>query len=147
MADQVSISERVLELTDDGPRLLGAKCNDCGTHVFPAQTGCARCAGTDMEAAYLGTEGILWAWTVQGFAPKSPPYRGASDAEGFRPYGVGYVTLPEQLKVEARLTESDPRLLREGMRMRLTVVPLHKDEQGREVVTFAFAPTDRGGLQ
>ena len=147
MSGMVSISERVLELTEEGPRLRGARCTNCGNHVFPAQSGCARCAGASMAPAYLGTEGTLWAWTVQGFPPRSPPYLGPNDPDTFRPYGVGYVTLSDQLKVEARLTESDPRLLRAGMPMRLTVVPLYQDDQGRDVVTFAFAPSDSGDAQ
>ena len=144
MNGQVSISEQVLELTNDGPRLKGARCTDCGNHVFPTQTGCSRCAGASMEPARLGTEGTLWAWTVQGFPPKSPPFLGPNDPEAFKPYGVGYVTLNDELKVEGRLTESDPKILRAGMPMRLTVVPLYQDDQGRDVVTFAFEPIETG---
>jgi uncharacterized OB-fold protein len=73
---------------------------------------------------------------VQGFRPK-PPYLGP---EAFEPYGVGYVELPGATMVEARLTESDPERLCIGDRMRLVIVPFRTDEQGREVMTFAFEP-------
>ena len=56
-----------------------------------------------------------------GFPPKSPPYPGT--AGDFVPYGVGYVELPGQVRVEARLTESDPAKLRIGMEMELVLVP------------------------
>jgi uncharacterized OB-fold protein len=141
---QKSISEKILELGASGPRLIGARCRSCGNHVFPASTGCPRCAGFDMERVELGTEGDLWAWTVQGFPPKSPPYLGESDPKKFQPYGVGYITLAGQCKVEARLTEADPKRLREGMRMRLTTVPLRRDAEGNQLVTFAFEPVESG---
>ena len=92
-----------------------------------------------MEEVKLSTKGTLWAWTVQGFPPKAPPYLGENDPETFVPFGVGYVELPE-LKVEARLTESEPAMLHDGMAMELTVEPLFVNEDGDEVVTFAFAP-------
>jgi uncharacterized OB-fold protein len=92
-----------------------------------------------MEKVPLTTDGQLWAWTVQGFPPKSPPYLGETDPQKFQPYGVGYVTLDE-VKVETRLTEAEPAKLRSGMAMSLTVIPLYEDENGNEVVTFAFEP-------
>ncbi len=95
-----------------------------------------------MESVHLGTQGTLWAWTVQGFAPKSPPYLGPVADGQFEPYGVGYVVLPGELKVEARLTIADPKELQEGMAMRLTTVPLQTDEAGDRVVTFAFEPME-----
>ena len=58
------------------------------------------------------------------------------------PFGVGYVELPGEVKVEARLTESDPDVLRHGMEMELVLVPFRTDDDGNEVVTFAFRPVD-----
>jgi uncharacterized OB-fold protein len=64
------------------------------------------------------------------------------------PFGVGYVELPGQVKVEARLTESDPEKLHIGMELEMVIIPLHVDESGQEVVTFAFAPViENGGEQ
>ena len=58
------------------------------------------------------------------------------------PFGFGVVELPEGLRLITRLTEADPAALRFGMAMRLAIVPLHVDEQGREVVTYAYAPAE-----
>jgi uncharacterized protein len=82
----------------------------------------------------------LWTWTVQGFPPKAPPYVGNADPKTFEPFGVGYVELPGEVKVEARLTEADPAKLVIGMEMELVIVPLATDDDGNEIVTFAFAP-------
>jgi hypothetical protein len=42
--------------------------------------------------------------------------------------------------VETRLTESDPAKLADGMEMELVIVPFRTDDDGNEVVTFAFRP-------
>jgi uncharacterized OB-fold protein len=89
----------------------------------------------------LERRGKLWAWTTQDFPPPSPPYLGPVDKE-FAPFAIGYVELPGEVKVEARLTESDPERLRNGMEMELVVVPFRTDDKGNEVVTFAFKPVD-----
>ncbi len=124
----------------DGPEpaLLGSRCTACGTHTFPVSSGCSKCTGTDLETVELARRGTLWTFTVQAFAPKAPPYRG--DTANFEPFGVGYVELPGQVRVEARLTESDPDRLRIGMPMELVLVPLSTDADGNTIVTFAFAP-------
>lgn len=105
------------------------------------QAGCERCSGADMERVALGRRGILWAWTVQSFPPKAPPYLGDVSRETFQPYGVGYVALPE-LKVEARLTEARPEKLTLGMQLELVTVALAHDEAGNEIHTFAFSPVE-----
>ena len=40
--------------------------------------------------------------------------------------------------VEARLTETDPDELEIGEAMELVVVPFRRDDDGNDVVTFAF---------
>ena len=139
---QVSVQDTVLTGIPEEPRLIGGKCPDCDNHVFPMQKDCPKCTGDQIEKIELSTKGILWTWTIQGFPPKSPPYIGETDPENFEAYGVGYVELPGEVKVEARLTENDPARLRVGMEMELTVVPLAIDEEGNEIVTFAFRPTE-----
>ncbi len=133
------INDFVLDLSGDLPRLVGGRCKQCGNHTFPIAAGCPKCAGLAIERVLLGTRGTLWAWTIQGFPPKSPPYLGENDPKKFKPFGVGYVELPE-LIVEARLTESEPTKLHEGMGMELQLETLYTNEAGDPVVTFAFAP-------
>ena len=108
--------------------------------MFPMQDGCPRCTASGAERVELGRRGTLWTFTVQGFAPKSPPYAGSDDPATFVPFGVGYVELPGEVKVETRLTEADPAKLRIGMEMEMVIVPLKVDAEGNETVTFAFKP-------
>ena len=138
---QVSIRDDILELSKGGPRLIGMRCKDCENYVFPYQEGCSRCTSTNVESVRLGTKGRLWAWTIQGFPPKAPPYLGEVNPKKFEAYGVGYIEIDGQLKVESRLTESDPTKLEVGMPMQLTTIALC-EEDGRDLVTYAFEPCD-----
>lgn len=134
------IDESLFESVDP-PRLAGARCSACATVVFPRQDSCPRCSDGHMAACVLPVRGRLWSWTLQAFPPK-PPYR--PPATGWEPYHVGYVDLGEVL-VEARL--AIPRAeVRIGVPVRLTTVPAYHDEDGTEVLTFAFAP-DREGAR
>jgi uncharacterized OB-fold protein len=89
-----------------------------------------------MGEQLLARRGVLWSFTVQGFRPK-PPYAGP---EEFEPYGVGYVELPGQVIVESRLTENNPEKLAIGAAMELAIIPFRRDDEGNDVVTFAFRP-------
>jgi uncharacterized OB-fold protein len=44
------------------------------------------------------------------------------------------------VRVEARLTENDPAKLRFGMDVELVFVPFFVDEDGTEIITWAFQP-------
>ncbi|NEA63311.1 OB-fold domain-containing protein [Streptomyces sp. SID12488] len=121
------------------PRLIGSECADCGLVSFPAAPDCVRCASTESKERLLSERGTLWTYTTQNFRPPSPPYDGPV---AFEPYTVGYIELPGELLVEARLTEPDPDRLRIGQAMRLTLVPYTVLDDGTEVMTFAFAPTE-----
>jgi uncharacterized OB-fold protein len=135
---QVPVAEGVFTWPADDPQLIGSGCADCGMVTFPAQDSCPRCASTAMEERLLARRGSLWAWTTQSFPPP-PPYSGPAGKD-FVPFGVGYVELPGEVKVESRLTEADPSVLRNGMEMELVIVPFRTDDDGNEVVTFAFRP-------
>jgi uncharacterized OB-fold protein len=105
--------------------------------TFPAQCSCPRCTSVDVEERLLGREGTLYTWTVQGFRPK-PPYAGPDE---FRPYGVGYVEIAGEVRVEARLTVADPDRLRIGMPVELVIVPFG------DKVTYAFAPMETSAVE
>ncbi len=135
---QVPVAEGIFTGPSDDPRLIGSRCAACGIVTFPAQDSCPRCAAADMVEEELPRRGRLWAWTTQHFPPP-PPYAGPSGAD-FVPFGVGYVELDGVVKVETRLTESDPDALQQGMEMELVLVPFRTDDDGNEVVTYAFRP-------
>jgi len=112
------------------PALLGSRCRMCGSVQFPRADTCPYCAADGAEPVELSGPGVLWAWTAVTAPP--PGYRGEV------PFGVGVVELPEGVRVIGRLTESNPATLSSGQAMALRVVPLHRDEEGNDVVTYAF---------
>ena len=134
------VAEGLFTDADGDVRLLGSQCAECGVVTFPAQFSCPRCTSLAVHERRLSSRGVLWSWTIQCFPPKSPPYA-VEDKDAFEPYGVGYVELPEKVRVEARLTESDPERLRIGMPMELTLTPA-PGREGDGVVTYAFRPVE-----
>jgi len=137
LIDESLFESRKNQEYDDGAprRLMGARCSSCATVVFPRQDSCPRCSDGTMSAHGLPVSGRVWSWTLQAFPPK-PPYR--PPAGGCQPYHLGYVDLGEVL-VEARLAVPREEI-RIGLAVRLTTVTAYQDEDGTEVVTFAFRP-------
>ncbi|GAA5055121.1 Zn-ribbon domain-containing OB-fold protein [Nocardia callitridis] len=89
----------------DPPVLEGSRCSVCATVAYPASTTCSRCATPTASPIALSDTGVVWAYTVQRFAPKSPPY--VAPPAGFSPFAVGYVELPEGIRIEAILDCAD----------------------------------------
>jgi len=131
MADRVPVRDGLFADREE-PYLVGSRCGACGGHHFPRHATCPYCASGEVTETRLSARGRLWAWTAVTAPP--PGYRGEV------PFGFGVVELPEGLRVVTRLTEADPSALEHDQEMRLVVVPLHVDDDGRQVVTYAFAP-------
>jgi uncharacterized OB-fold protein len=112
-------------------RLIAARNRKTGQLVFPSPG-----ESDSFETVELPNRGLLWSYTVQRFAPKSPPFR--SD-EPFTPFAVGYVELKGALIIESRLVDVPFDELRVGLPVELTTFKLRKDEAG-EILMFAFRP-------
>jgi uncharacterized OB-fold protein len=136
----VPVKEGLFAAGPDGSaRLLGGRCDTCGERHFPVAASCPYCSSDTVTEAPLSPEGTLWAWTAVTAPP--PGYRGEV------PFGFGVVELPERIRVVTRITEADPARLQAGQAMRLEIVPVHDDEDGRPVVTYAFAPALAGAAK
>ena len=131
------------ELAPGAPgALLGSRCSACRTVVFPVQDGCPRCGGPGMEVTELSPRGALWTWTSQDFLPKAP-YAGPEAEEDFDGFLLGYVELPDGVRVETRLVEVDRDAVQIGMPMELVLVPFRTEPDGTEVIAYAFRPEAR----
>jgi uncharacterized OB-fold protein len=117
---------------DGSPVLIGGRCSACTQHHFPLATMCPYCSSDRVGETALSTAGALRGWTAVTAAP--PGYLGEV------PFGFGVVELPEGLRIISRLTEADPTRLSYGEAVALVLDPLHVDDEGRTVVTYAFAP-------
>ena len=136
---QVAFAPDVFTWPSDQPQLIGSRCDACGATTFPMKPSCPRCGRAEMAQRLLPRRGTLVSWTTQGFLPKEPDRGGETD-ETFRPYGVGLVQLGDEVRVEARLTESDPAKLQFGMDVEVVAVPFRVEDDGTEVLIHAFAP-------
>jgi uncharacterized protein len=115
----------VTALWSDGPApaLIGGRDPVDGRIVFPCAEG--------HDPVLLDRDGTIWSWTVQRFAPKSPPYAGPTPFEAF---ALGYIELADQVIVEARLDGIAFDALKIGLPVRLRILPFGSGE------TFAFGP-------
>lgn len=137
---QRPIQDGLFTWPSDHPQLIAAGCKRCSELSFPHQESCPACTSREVEEVLLSGRGTLWTWTVQHFPPPSPPYVGPADPANFEPLAVGYVEMPEGIRVEGHLTENDPAKLDIGMAMRLVVVPFATNDAGETLMKFAFAP-------
>jgi uncharacterized OB-fold protein len=131
------LAQGLYTIVGEKPRLLGGRSKSDGTYAFPLPQGPQ---GELFDAVELASEGTLWSYTVQRFRPKTP-YAGPGDETTFKPYAVGYVELAGQIIVESPLKVDDFASLKIGMPMSLTLIPFRQDEDGTEVLTYAFQPT------
>ncbi len=141
MTEQRTIADGLLEWPSEEPQVRASRCATCSFVTFPAQDACPSCGGDAVTPTLLSRHGTLWTWTRQRFQPKNPPYLGREPANEFVPYGVGFIELPEG-RIEARLAGPFDQELHIDMPMELTVVPFTTDEDGTEVLTYAFQPVD-----
>ncbi len=134
-----AIAPDISNFPADEPQLIGGRCGDCNAIAFPKQVRCPHCSSKAITAELLPRRGTIAAWTTQGFHPGFG-YKGTEDPKAWKPIGMGLVQLGDVIKVEGRLTESDPEKLHTGMEVELTFVPFYTDDDGEEVLTFAFQP-------
>lgn len=126
--------------SDGHQRLVGSRCLACAAIVFPARASCAKCTSVDVSEHLLARCGRLWTWTMQDFAPKSPPFAG--DVGDFVPFPVGYVELPGEAIVEARLVDVDPDRIAIGDEMLLVIWPFERAD-GTSIKTYGFTGVAR----
>ena len=126
------IAEDVVTEVGGQLRLVAGRCARTGRLVFPKPDG----EGWTAEA--LPSEGTLWSFTVQGFAPKSPPFAGVSERDAFSPFGLGYVQLGDALIVQGRLSTYEG--LRIGMPMRTAMLTFPTPDG--EARVYGFAPVE-----
>ncbi|MEO6158855.1 MAG: zinc ribbon domain-containing protein, partial [Ilumatobacteraceae bacterium] len=63
MTTQVPVSEGIFTWPAAEPHLIGSRCVNCGNYMFPTQSGCPKCAGSQTEVVKLSNRGTLWTWT------------------------------------------------------------------------------------
>jgi uncharacterized OB-fold protein len=121
------------------PYLIGGKCHQCGTYVFPPRANnCPNpaCDGDELAQVPLSRRGTLWSYTENRYAPP-PPY---PSPDPFEPFAVAAVQLADEgLIVLGKVVEGTLAAdLKVGMEMELTTMPLFVDDDGVERIVYAW---------
>ena len=140
------ITEGLFRVDGDRAVLLASRRRSSGVVKFPAERpelfdGDPEIQD-DIEAVELATEGTLYTYTTQEFAPPLP-YKGNRDPDVFRPYIVGFVELAEGVLVESLIVDAQPDELRIGQPLVSTTTTLQTAD-GQSLLTFAFRPAGNG---
>lgn len=123
----------------DNVQLKGSRCLSCGEVFLGKRITCENCQNTGMEDVVLSKRGKLYSYTVIRARPR-PPYLGP---DPFVPFAVGWVELPEGLRILSVLTDYDEDALEVDMDVELVLEKLCEDKDGGEVITYKFKPVQR----
>jgi uncharacterized OB-fold protein len=113
-----------------GASLLANKCPSCGRIFFPEVRFCYDCRNGTLDKIALGRSGKLHSYTIGHMASlKFQP-----------PYAVGFIDMPEGVRVFSPLQIVEGKPLKIGMEMQMTVKTIWQDEDGGEVLGYVFEP-------
>ncbi|MHA1834176.1 MAG: Zn-ribbon domain-containing OB-fold protein, partial [Candidatus Baldrarchaeia archaeon] len=136
--EKVPIIEGLFTWPSDKPQLIASKCPLCGSIQFPASNVCnnPECDHEKPpEKILLSTEGTLYSYTIHMYDLRPPfEYHKA-------PFAIGAVEFPEGLIIVGRLTTTDEKKLKIGMKVRLKVSELYADEE-KSYLTYFFEPVE-----
>jgi uncharacterized protein len=130
MSEKVPVREGLFIEDDGGASLIGNKCKSCGQVFFPkAKPICLNCCGDQLEELLLNSRGKLYSYTVSqvpswNFMP---------------PYTVGYVELPENIRVFTQLKAVDDKPFKIGMEMELFIDKLW-EKDGKDIFGYKYRP-------
>jgi uncharacterized OB-fold protein len=134
---QIPVRENLWRLTQDGPRLIGSKCSACGELYFPKKENdvCSYCQSRNLKEVEFSTRGKVYSCTCVMQRP--PVYY-----KGEVPYAIGFVELPEGIRIETLFTDCNIEDVHVGMPVAIVISKLHDDEEGREILAYKFRPMD-----
>jgi len=130
MTTTVPFKEGLIEEVSGKWALVGCRCKQCGKIIYPCREVCLHCLGRDMEKLNLSRQGELYSFTIVHMP-----------SEHFEPpYAIGWVELPEGIKIFSQIRGWQEHSLEIGMDMELAVEKLW-DEEGKEIIGYIFRPS------
>ncbi|MCX8187444.1 MAG: Zn-ribbon domain-containing OB-fold protein [Nitrososphaeria archaeon] len=114
-------------------RLVGWRCNHCGTFHQEKPIICKRCRHRELYEVELPKTGKLVAYTIVQSTPK--------EFNLVSPYAIGLVELDDGTRILAQLTDFREDELREGLRVEAVFRKIRVDgEQGIIEYGYKFRP-------
>ena len=133
---RLAIEPGIVSIPDDPaapPRLLGSRCEGCGTVFHPPRRVCPQCYGQALQETALEGAGTVYAHTCV-HARLRPGQRAANH------YWVVQVDLDAGPRVQGIwATDSDEPEI--GMRVGIALETLRVDNDGNEIVVHQFRRT------
>ena len=115
--------------------LVGSRCRACHKHVFPRRACCDVCDVDDsMEAVRLSPTGTLYTFSEIHAAP----------AVFVTPYVVGYVDLPEGVRVFGQIEHRGSELAL-GDQVEVVLGTIRTTPDGEPVVSYKFRKNQQKG--
>jgi len=133
MKTRVPFREGLFEETSGKGSLVGARCKQCGQIIFPGRETCLNCLGHDLETIHLSQNGKLFTYTIVHMP-----------SEHFEPpYAVGWIEMPEGVRIFSQIRGWREHPLATGMEMELHFETLWEEEE-KEVIGYVFRPSVNG---
>lgn len=115
--------------------LVGSKCECCKKVFFPKKQVCPNCFDGELKEVPLSKRGKLHSYTlsVMGFPGIETPY------------AIGFIDLPEGIKLFSVLTDYEPwdKVLKIGMEMEMVIGKIKQDESGNKIIGYKFKPFNK----
>jgi uncharacterized OB-fold protein len=116
---------------DEKPQLIGSKCPHCGEVFFPVNPVCVNCQNQTMNDIKISRRGKIWSFTTV-MLPPPQWYKGPV------PFHLGYVELPEGVRVWTRLLGAEAGGLKIGQEVELDIDVMQEDAEGNEILGYCF---------
>ena len=122
--------------SDEKPQLIGSQCPNCGEVVFPVNPVCVNCQSQKMNEVRLNRKGKVFSYATVMLAPPQW-YKGPI------PFDLGYVELPEGVRIWTRLLGAEAGKFKIGQEVELDRDVMQEDGEGNEILGYCFVPVKK----
>ena len=128
------IEKRWFKNSTEGVVLVGSRCETCKKTFFPKKLVCPDCFDGELKEVPLSRKGKLHTYALSVMGP--------TDME--KPYVIGFIDLPEGIKLFSVLTDCEPwdEVLKVNMEMEMIIGKIKEDEYGNSIRSYKFRPVD-----
>ncbi len=113
-------------------RLIASRCRACGEYFHPKRVVCANCYSEDQEEVVLGNRGKIYTYTISQTSYPGTPVKA--------PFVTAQVEMPEGVSVLSLITDIAQDEVEIGKEVELYFWKTGEDDQGNEVMAYAFRP-------
>lgn len=132
---RVPIREGLFTIPEDPrepPRLLGSECPACGARFASKRAICLGCAHRGLRPCELSPRGVIHTFTIVRQTPKGAVMEA--------PYAIGAVKLEDGPVVQTVFVQAPLEAVRVGLPVEMTLHEVRRDDEGAQVVAYAFRP-------